>query len=198
MQATKFQASVGLIAMGALAACTAIAEPTTAEAVALKTTVREVHRFDSVPVMVATADAVVIATVIDSRQGRSVGDPEGPVTFTELTLQIDETLYGEPSDKVLVEVDSPGAWAGVGEQSVLFLHQKEDATDQTYYRPLNSQSVYVVDADGELRASSADEFASETAALGLDQLRTAIADAVTLVDAGQVQAQQTLPKSTGD
>ena len=55
--------------------------------------IREVYRFHSLPVMVATSDAVVLATVTDVQNGRTVGEASDTLTFVELRMRVDESLF---------------------------------------------------------------------------------------------------------
>jgi hypothetical protein len=43
--------------------------------------------------MVATSDAVVLATVTDVQNGRTVGEVGDTLTFVELRMRVDESLF---------------------------------------------------------------------------------------------------------
>jgi hypothetical protein len=155
---------------------------------------REVYTFQSLDVMLATADAVAIATVMESRPGRSVGDAGAELTFTEITLAIDEVLMGRLGAEVVLEIDTQQAWANPGQQAVFVLHEKEDRTPWNYHRPLNSQSVFVLDGES-LAATNEGALSASIAQLGLGGLRLEIARVLPLIRAGQVQPAETLPRS---
>lgn len=148
--------------------------------------VREVYRFDSLPVMIATADAVVIGTVIGQKPGRAVGDPGAEIVFNEVSLRVDETVYGNVGASVLLEIEGAPKWATEGTTSLFFLHQKNDVTAQVYYRPLNSQSVFVAAGD-RLTTTGDDSFATAVAGLGLAGVRAEIAKALPLIRSGVVE-----------
>lgn len=150
--------------------------------------VREAHQFDSVPVMVATSDAVVIATVSDVAEGRTVGDPGAELTFTEVALVVDEVLWGELGREVSLEIDYPAPWAAPGEQALFFLHRKTDRTATAYYRPVNiGQAVYPT-SGADLASWTTDGFAAKVADMGLAGLRAEIERAAPLIEAGLVKA----------
>lgn len=153
---------------------------------------REVYRFDSLPIMIATADAVVIGTVIGQTPGRAVGDPGAEIVFNDVSLRVDETLYGNVGASVLLEIEGAPKWATEGTTSLFFLHQKDDVTAQVYYRPLNSQSVFVAAGDG-LTTTTADPFATTVAGLGLAGVRVEIAKALPLIQSGLVEPATTRP-----
>lgn len=152
--------------------------------------IREVYRFDSLPVMVATSDGVVLATVTDVQNGRTVGEVGDTLTFAEVTMRVDETLFGSVTGSIVLELDTRAAWAEVGAQSIVFLHRKTDSPQREVFRPVNSQSVFVLAQSGDLVPSGDDEFSEDVARLGPDALRRQIASAATLVEAGEVKPAQ--------
>ena len=156
--------------------------------------VREVYTFSSLDTMLATADAVAVVTVLESGAGRTVGDPGAELTFTEVRVAIDEVLMGRLGPEVTLEIDSPADWTKPGEQSLIILHQKEDAASDVYYRPLNSQSVFRLN-DSSLVAATSDPFAVGVADLGLTGLRLEIARALPLIRAGDIAPAETLPRA---
>lgn len=180
----------GLLALVAIYAFATRAPATQLEGPAADSlSIRESHRFSSVPVLVATSDTVVIATVSDVAAGRTVGDPGAELTFTEVTLAVDETLWGAPSQTVSLEIDYPAPWAAVGEQAVFFLHEKTDETAKTYFRPVNmSQSVYRVSGERLESPTADDGFAASVADMNLSALVAEIQRAVPLIEAGVVKA----------
>ncbi len=152
---------------------------------------REVFRFDSLPVMTATADSVVLATVTGRQAGPQIG--ESSARFVDLHLSIDEHLVGQASDAVIVRADpiSYGAvaagdipWMTVGSQSILFL--RADPLGGTHYWPLNTQSIYLADGE-QLRVPRHDHFAEAQAAMGRSGFIAAVTRAQADVAAGAVK-----------
>lgn len=163
---------------------------------------REVYRFESLPVMVATSDLVVVGTVQSVRTGRVVGEADSPLEFMEVTVRIDETLFGDAPRSVILEVEEvligsiyerEPIWRAPGHQSMFFLHRKSDETPIQYYRPINSQGVLTIDqATGALIPAVADSFTSTLATLTVAELRQQILAAVEMVELGQVAPQPPL------
>lgn len=169
--------------------------------------VREVNRFDSLPVLVATSDAIVVGTVIDVRTGRSVGGEEGgaagtasggaEVGFTDVRIGVEEVLRGDMGAEVELEVDDfiagpDSTWRRAGERAVFFLVEKFDAPGK--YRPVNTQAVYRLADDERLDPAGDDSFSASIAAPGLAALRPAIEAAEKLIDAGTVTPQPRGPR----
>jgi hypothetical protein len=137
--------------------------------------------------MVATSDAVVLATITDVRNGRTVGEVGDTLTFVELRMRVDESLFGSVTGSIVLELDSPAAWAEVGAQSIVFLHRKTDSPQREVFRPVNSQSVFSLAKAGDLVPWGDDEFSEDVARLGPAALRSQIASAATLIEAGEVK-----------
>ncbi len=161
-----------------------------------RSSVREIYSFDSLPAMVATSDAVALATVLEVTEGRLIGDPgDDMIQLTEVTLQIDALLSGavdEPTLKLELILGEwlDTSWLASGEQSLIFLHKKTDPTSEAYYRPINSQGVFhVVRGSDEIRATVDDAFAEQTAQNSLSQILAEIVQANELIKAGQIQEQ---------
>ena len=185
-----------------LAACggSEARSPASSEVRGSTSSVRELYNFDSLPVMVATADVVVVGTVTGTREGRTVGEGDSALSFTEVSVRADDVLKGAAAgETVLLEVDEPGAssntgntdWLTVGSRSVFFLQRKDEGTGEAYYRPVNSQGVYQVASDGRnLVAAGRDEFSARVAALSLAALRSEVAHARRQIAAGEVKPQE--------
>ena len=114
---------------------------------------REMYTFDGLAPMVAASDAVVLGTITTSSPGRTVGGDAdlGELQFVEVTLQLETVLYGDlPTGSVTLEIDGSmvplqDRWDVPGKSVLLFLHEKTD--HRGYYRPTNSQGVFVVEGD---------------------------------------------------
>ncbi len=136
--------------------------------------------------LVTEADLVVVATVTDTRPGRIVGrdDTDPGVAFEETTLAVDEVWAGSatPGDTVLVESERDASpfsreWRKKGTRVLAFLWLKRDAESAgRFYRPLVPQGIFLVDADRLVPAAKGD-LADAAAALGIDGLQAATADA---------------------
>ena len=160
---------------------------------------RELYKFESIPVLVATSDVVAVATVTDVRDGAVVGEGEAGLRLTEVTLRLGEVLRGNPAARTLrVEVDDAiGESSGltVGERSLFFLQRKDEAS----FRPVNSQAIYhVTTPEGRLDAVSDDAFSRQVAARSLAGLRSEIRAANEQIAAGTVKPQvPSLERSRG-
>jgi hypothetical protein len=168
---------------------------------------REVYHFDDLGEMTATADAVVVASVIAAWPGRLLTYEGGDeLQLTEVTLVVNESWSRDPGAATIeLEVDSlfaglPGTplpgWLRTGSQSVLFL----DESDRVgIYHPVNTQGVYRVDqASGDLFATvSGDEFAHEIGRLKIGELRRQIAGLLPRIESGEIERQRTLPLRSG-
>lgn len=155
-------------------------------------TVRERYTFETLDDLVKTADAVVVATVIDIRPGRLAGDPAdgsaGLVQMFDVTLSIDQTIKGGMTGAVSIEImpiASPGGLAGfppfdpeqpwwsAGAQSVYFL----TTTTPERVLPLGSQGVMFLPqgaSRGQIKVVATSDFAAEVEALGLAGLQQRI------------------------
>jgi hypothetical protein len=166
--------------------------------------VRELYQFDSIPVMVATADVVAVGTVTDIREGAVIGDGEAGLRLTEVTLRLGEVMRGEVTERSLrLEIDDASTaaspWLRAGERSVFFLQLKDDGAAGRVFRPVNSQAIYhVATPDGELAAVGSDPFSHQVAARALAGLRSEVRAANAQIAAGKVKAQEpSLQRSRG-
>lgn len=162
---------------------------------------REPYTFDDLRVMVATADAVVVATVEGTEPGRSIGDPEAPLDFTDVDFRVTQALKWDVEsqrfglevsllpDEVVAGREASYASAGLfgrstfsnGQTFLLVLHQIDD--EGTLFRILNSQSVYLLDG-GDLRSIAGDAFSSQVADMDVQAIRDAVEAALRDVEAG--------------
>ena len=153
---------------------------------------RELYRFDSLASMVATSDLVVVGTVRGVRDGRTVGESDSAIQFTEATVSVDDVLRGAPvGSTVVLEVNdaADADWLRAGERSVFFLQRKDDGAAATYYRPVNSQGVYRITAPGRLSPTGRDELSARVGSLSVSELRTEVEAAKRAIAAGRVRAE---------
>lgn len=161
--------------------------------------VRELYKFESIPVLVATSDVVTVATVTDVRDGAVIGEGEAGLRLTEVTLRLGEVLRGDPAARTLrVEIDDAIAASSglkVGERSLLFLQRKDEAS----FRPVNSQAIYhITTPEGRVDAVGDDAFSRQVAARSLAGLRSEIRAANEQIAAGTVKPQvPSLERSRG-
>lgn len=172
----------GAIAKGGIDRATALGlDPTaTPEQVAFAS---EVHHFEELPTMVATSDAVVVATVGEVRPGRQVGDEHSRIRFREVDLEVEEVLHGqvEAGETLLLEQEGwldvtfegeertgevayqvEGApWLDPGDRTMLFLTDK-GGEEAGRWRLVSSQGDY--DLTGGESAAGVDEPAAATPA----------------------------------
>lgn len=155
----------------------------------------DVFRFDAFPEMVATADGVVVARVVDMRPSPTLTTDAGPYRQWLVHLELDDVVYGsgvEPAldlvvDEVFInpQLEAAGrAWWRAGTRVVVFLYRWDDGL----LRPLNSHSVYIV-AGTDLRPVYDGGLAGTIGGWSLDELRAKTAEAAALVAAGAVTPQ---------
>lgn len=120
------------------------------------TIVDEVYHFDGLAQMVATSDAVVIATAVQEGPGRTSGEEGNQILHERVMFRVDELLFGETTGKqVAVETISGFAFDGMkrpppdvyvqfnaGDQAVLFLWSTTAADGEPLYTYVNSQGAY--------------------------------------------------------
>lgn len=187
-----------LAALFVVAGCTIATpsrlDPSTADGSRILPTVRDVFRFDSFAEMVATADAVIVATVSDVRPGPTWPPEAGPYRQWFVGIQIEELLYGSaPSSAAALVTDHPldqrlerdgRDWWRVGTRSVLFLKRRSE----DLYQLLNSHSVYIV-AGTDLWPAYDGGLADTIGGWSMDELRAKTAEAAALVAARMVTPQ---------
>lgn len=135
---------------------------------------REIYSFDDLAPMVAASDVVVVGTIAASSPGRAVGGDAalGELEFVEVTVKLEAVLSGELRDgSVTLEIDASmiprqDRWDEPGTSVVLFLHEKADR--RGYYRPTNSQGVFVVEGDRVAAGVVEDKLTDGLTQLGRD------------------------------
>ncbi len=158
---------------------------------------RDVFRFESFPEMVATADAVVVATVKGIEPGPTWPPEAGSYRQWFVGIDVEETLSGSvPARELglvvddvvifnpLLECDGRDWWT-IGTRSVFFLR---DWADDGFFGLLNSHSIYIL-ADGDLRPVYDGGLAAAIGRWSLDELRAEVAKAAAAAAAGEVTPQ---------
>jgi hypothetical protein len=145
---------------------------------------RETHRFGSLPEMVAAADAFAVVTITAAEPSRSVDRDRGPETTRSVSVEVAEVLFGDLGAQMTLVVDelywderlsgTAVDWLAPGTRVALALHQR---TDTGAYRPLNTQSIFIVNDDERLLAVWRDSFTETLSGLTLSDLRARVADA---------------------
>ena len=191
----KLSASVGtaLLVVAIVGAVRLADAQTSPERSHIEATFRDVESFASFPQMVANSDGVVLATVVSTLPGPALAADLGPIQQTIVRLIVSEVLIGDvPStldllvDESLINerLDQAGrSWHVPGVRSVFVLNKRDD---NSYYRPLNGQSVYIASGT-DLIPVYDDEFTVVVGSWSLSQLRAEVATAVSLIEAGAVK-----------
>ncbi|MGH2683386.1 MAG: hypothetical protein ACRDIX_09165 [Actinomycetota bacterium] len=160
--------------------------------------VKEVHYFSDLAQMVATSDAVVQGTVIETEPGRVVGgqDPrpegDGAIQFLQVTISIDKVLYGSlPEGSFLVEEDGYNGVppSEVGDRGFYFVHLKQDETDKPYYRLINSQGRFLVQGERLVGSNDSDSWVQAIEAVSPLELEALVAQAKEAIERGVVTPQ---------
>lgn len=165
---------------------------------------REAFWFDDLGEMVATADAVVIASTIEIGPGRVITYDDGDeLKFTNVVLDIEETWYGDVGEsRITLELGRQFSgvvagrtprWMEPGSRSLIFLIRRGDALYP--FEPINTQGIFRIEkAVGDVIATlEGDELVGRVAAMGLQELRQQVADLASKVEAGEILPQRTLP-----
>lgn len=172
-------------------------DPGTCDRTEIRPTTRDVFRFESFPEMVATADAVVVATVEGIESGPTWPPEAGAYRQWLVGVHVEEVLSGSvPAKRLDLVVDDTYIfnpllechgrdWWEVGTRSVFFLY---DWTANGSFGPLNSHSIYMVAAD-RLRPVYDGELAATIGQWSLDELRAEAAKAAADAAAGEVTPQ---------
>lgn len=167
----------------------------------------EVHHFEDLDTMVATARAVVIGRVVETRRGPVLGDPGYELTLREVVIEVEDLLAGEaPPRLVQYELgwSSNGAateannvaGSAVGDRGFYFLAPAEGRDDlvQPSFVLLNSQGRYLTEDGETLAPANADDaFSKELASRGFAGLRAAVRDSAERVKAGEATPASTAP-----
>lgn len=164
----------------------------------------ELFDFTSLEQMLATSDVVIAGTVLDVEPGRVVGSEADPVQLLQLTINVDEILYGDlptgSAQTILVE-ESAGSLEGAqetvgiygskaGDNGFYFLGWKDGTS---YYYLVNSEGRFLIESGRVVASNQLDAWALELEQLTPDQLKERIAQAVRAVEAGDVQPADRLP-----
>lgn len=150
------------------------------------------YGFDSIPVMVATSDAVVLGTVTALVDGGTIGPPGEEVELIDVELRVEEALYGtvETSPltiRTLEFLTTDPEWREVGTTVLAFLFRNVDPADGGYHE-INTQALYIV-TGSDLHPIDTDGFAIRVAAMSLDEVEAKIEQAKQAIAAGKVTAQ---------
>lgn len=139
--------------------------------------------FATLDELVAASDSVVVASVTDIGDGRTItapGDPESGIRTRLVTLDVSDILAGEAPDPLVVEEavaltdGTPVVVDGVqplaeGDVAVWFLVSGHGEA-MPYYAVVNRQGRYRVNGDTLVAASEDDPLSRRVAALGLAAL----------------------------
>jgi hypothetical protein len=185
--------------------------------------VSEIYHFEvgTFPDLVATADLVVIGTVLQGLTERFEGDPVdggGALQINRFEFDIEEVLAGRvdsssivvrASNVVLYSLDDI-TWTQSGERSVLFLtdliqrKSRADAKRGVSGQPgdvpaefmlVNSQGAYRIEGQDDLKAAvNGDDFAQHVVEWSLPGLLGQIDSAKGQIERGEVQRRPTGPR----
>lgn len=171
--------------------CTSSTEPSTAlnEGAFI-----EIHHFDDLATMLATSDLVIQGVVTEISEGGIVGE-DSEVQFVNLTVRVDETIYGKaPGDHVVVQstqaaIPYDPEWRERGTEVIAFLVRKQDSGIDAY-REVNSQAVFIIDGGADVLATVPDDLTDRLASWGLERFRREARLAADEVEAGRVEPQE--------
>lgn len=167
----------------------------------------EIYHFEDLDTMVATARAVVIGRVVETRRGPVLGDPGFELTLREVVIEVEDLLAGEAPPRLIqyeLGWSSNGAatevnhveGSAVGDRGFYFLAPAEgrDELVQPSFVLLNSQGRHLTE-DGETLtpANANDAFSKELASRGFAGLRAAVRDSAERVKAGKATPASTAP-----
>lgn len=147
------------------------------------------YSFKSLDEMVATSDAVVEGTIVKVETGRTVGPTDAPLTFSQVTIQVDAVLYGGlKTDPVLLEEDGTGySYSETGNHGVYFVTYK-GAPEEPFYRLVSAAGRFIVSANGTLEASNDEQpWVVQIETLDLAALKERVAEATLAIERGEVK-----------
>ncbi|MCI0397409.1 MAG: hypothetical protein L0332_29450 [Chloroflexi bacterium] len=136
------------------------------------------ENFASLEEMVASADAIVLATVREAGPGRTVGEGDAALSFTDYTLEVSQVLKG-PADLQTLKIEAVGGITSagpgyqIGATYLLFLRERTDLPEG-YYREVSPQGLFQVGDDGLLVASVEDPVTQALAGKTLDEAITVL------------------------
>ncbi len=157
--------------------------------------VSDEYWFDSLPVMVATSDVVVLGTVIELKQGTTVGPPGYEIELLDAILAVQEVLYGSAgeSSTLAIQTDpfipAEPEWRETGITVLAFMDVNTDPGSEGKYYLVNSQSLYVVAGTDVQPAVEGDPLSEQMAAMTIDEIRSKILKATEAIAAGEVNPQ---------
>lgn len=183
--------SLALVAL-ALSAC-ATTPPSNPEPPPVGFAASEAVYFDNLPELVATSDLAIVGTVeaVDAGMTEAGGSPE-EIRHTNVTIRIDETLWGMSTDDTVVVETLELAyarpyreWRVPGTAVIAFLIQSTEGRP-IFITTNHSQSVYLVDSAGDVQPAVPDTLADQVAAASLADTRRTVADAVVRILRGEI------------
>ena len=141
----------------------------------------EIHDFGSLEEMIARAEIIIEATVVAVEPGRVVGPPDDPLQFQQVTLQVEDVIFGNlAATTILLEAEEYGGGQNVyplpevGDHGIYFIHLKRERTSQPYYGLLNSEGMFIADGDRIVASNPEDAWAREIEAMSLEDLKVRI------------------------
>jgi hypothetical protein len=117
--------------------------------------------------MTDTSDTVIIGTVtaqLDDRLLVAIAGETPAMRFLRFEVTPDEILTGSlETPTIVIEIDEYYAryvddtpWSQIGQTSLLFLREKLGSAE-TLYLPINSQGIYRIDSQGQLKGARASD-----------------------------------------
>jgi len=162
----------------------------------MEPTAREAAHFEDLSTMVATGDAVVVGSFESIGPGPTLPPDAGPIPISSASFKVDEVLYGAvPSTNLAMTVDAVYAdprlkgtsrdWFVTGQKLVLVVFERPDTGT---YRPLNSQSIYLVaGSSGILTPAWLDPLSESIGGTPLTVFRQQVQAAAARIKSGQVR-----------
>lgn len=152
--------------------------------------------FRSLPRMVATSDVVVLGTVAEVKQGITEGTPPDDIELNRADLNVEEILFG-PADvpstltvETLQFVSPEPDWRKPGNTVLAFIKVSTELDTPGIYYPINEQSVYLVMGTDVQATTTHDSFSEGVAAMTLDEIRSRIEQAKQAIAAGELTPQE--------
>lgn len=154
----------------------------------------DAYHFDDLATMTATSELVVVGTVKEVRDGRTIGDE---FQYLESSLDLEEVFFDRSgsnvADATTITVESikfgapyDPAWAREGTRVLAFLVARERAG---VFRAVNYQAYFIIDDTGMVvqTTSTQDFLVGDTS---WSQFRTSVDDAAGAAVSGEVTAQE--------
>lgn len=153
--------------------------------------------FRTLPRMVATTDVTFLGTVVDVRDGTTVGPPGEEIEHLDVSIRVDEAFFGPPISEnttlivqTLKFVAPEREWREVGNTVLAFLNLSPDPVDNGRYYVETDQCVYLVEGTDILTAVEGDPLSEEVAAMSIGQFRSEMVQVTPAVEAGEVKPQR--------